>query len=405
MGIVDRIRRICLTPATEWSVIESEVTPQGTIVAGYLLPLAAVSAVAGFIGGSLVGRTLPFIGTYRVPFTSGLVGAVLAIVMTVVFVFVLGAIVNALAPTFGASKDSARAFKVAAYSATPGLAAGVFQVLPSLFVLTALAGLYGLYLLYLGLPRLMRCPPDKAVGYTAAVVVCAIIVGVVLGAAVSAVTGVGSLMGIGGGVPATAQVDPDTPLGRLEQLGRTMEESARRAEEAAGRGDTAGAASEALGGLGALLGGGSRVEPLAADEMRAFVPETFAGLPRRGSSAERTEFGIAISRAEGAFGDGSADVTLEVIDTGGVAGLMGVAAWMNVQSEREDDDGYERTRREGERMVHEKSSRSSDNEFSIVLGQRFVVSAKGRGRDVSQLRAGVENLDLDGLEARSTAGR
>ena len=39
---------------------------------------------------------------------------------------------------------------------------------------------YGIYLLYLGLPVLMKCPPDKAIAYTAVVVICAIVGGFVI---------------------------------------------------------------------------------------------------------------------------------------------------------------------------------------------------------------------------------
>ena len=38
----------------------------------------------------------------------------------------------------------------------------------------------GLYLLYLGLPRLMKNPSEKSAGYTALVVVCALVVGFIL---------------------------------------------------------------------------------------------------------------------------------------------------------------------------------------------------------------------------------
>ena len=39
-----------------------------------------------------------------------------------------------------------------------------------------LGGLYSLYLLYLGLMRVMKSPPDKAVGYAVVVVLVAIVV-------------------------------------------------------------------------------------------------------------------------------------------------------------------------------------------------------------------------------------
>ncbi len=412
MNLVDRAKKICLTPATEWPVISGETIPNATVITSYVVPLAAASAVAGFIGGSIIGRSLPFIGTYRVPFVTGLGAAVFTVIMAVLGVFLVSAIITALAPTFGAQKDSAQAFKVAAYAFTPAWIGGLFQVLPVLGVLALLGGLYGIYLLYLGLPRLMRCPDEKAIGYTAVVVICTVVVGAVVSAVIGTVTGIGIMGGnalgsmTGAGTPSNATADPNSSLGRLEQLGRAMEDSARKAEAAAGRGDTGAAASAAAEGLGALLGGGNRVEPVDVAQLKPFVPETFAGLARRSSEAAKTSFGLTVSRAEGQYGDeGEKRVTLEIVDTGGLGGLMGLAGWMNVQSERESDDGYERTRKEGGRMVHEKASKSGDNEFSVVVGDRFLVNTRGRGVDVNTLKAGVAALNLGALEAmKSTAG-
>ena len=151
------------------------------------MPLAAIGAIAGFIGGSLVGMSLPFLGTYRVPIMTGLAGAVFTFVFAIIGVFILAFIINALAPTFGAQKDSNKAFKVAVYSYTPAWIAGALQILPALGFLGIIAALYGLYLLYLGLPALMKVPQEKAIGYTAVVVVCAIVLSIV-------VTSIGALI-------------------------------------------------------------------------------------------------------------------------------------------------------------------------------------------------------------------
>jgi len=86
---------------------------------------------------------------------------------------------DALAPSFGGRKDFNSGFQVAAYSPTAAWVAGVFALLPILSVLTIL-GLYSLYLLYLGLPMLMRAPPERAIGYIIAVIVCAVIVWVLI---------------------------------------------------------------------------------------------------------------------------------------------------------------------------------------------------------------------------------
>src|SRR5687768_3386141 len=100
MNLVDRAKNICLTPKTEWPVIAGETTPQGTLITGYVIPLAAIGAIAGFIGMSLIGFSTPFTGTVRIPIVTGMVNAVFAVGMAVVTVFVLSLVIDALAPSF-----------------------------------------------------------------------------------------------------------------------------------------------------------------------------------------------------------------------------------------------------------------------------------------------------------------
>jgi hypothetical protein len=50
-------------------------------------------------------------------------------------------------------------------------------------------------------------------------------------------------------------------------------------------------------------------------------------------------------------------------------------------------------------MVHERSSKSGSNEFSVVVGERFLVNTRGRGVDLDTLKSGVAALDLGALEA------
>ncbi len=410
MDIKTRVRNILLTPNTEWTAIAEEPTPTGAVVAGYVMPLAAIGAIAGFIGGSLVGVTLPFLGRYRVPIMTGLAGAVFTFVLAIAGVFILAFIINALAPTFGAQKDSNRAFKVAVYSYTPAWIAGALQILPALAILGIVAALYGLYLLYLGLPALMKCPPDKAAGYTAVVVVCAIVLSIAL-------TSIGGLivapaMGdLGSASPSSAsteqQFDPDTPMGRLEALGRKLEESGARMEEAQKTGDTAAGTAAAFESLGAILGGGRRVEPVSIEQLKPLVPDRFAGLARQSSNAERNGMaGIMIAKAEASYGDGAGhSATLEITDSGGATGLLGLASWSALQGERENEQMSERTGRIGDRLVHQRISKTGgSHEYNIVIGDRFIVAAKGDGIDFEVLRDAVSALDLQKLEAMKGVG-
>jgi hypothetical protein len=56
-------------------------------------------------------------------------------------------------------------------------------------------------------------------------------------------------------------------------------------------------------------------------------------------------------------------------------------------------------------MVHEKTSkRGGTNEFSLVLGERFVVEASGTGVDLKALKAAVTSLNLAKLESMKDVG-
>ncbi len=414
MAIVDRIKNICLKPNAEWPVIAAEATTTKDLIVGYVVPLAAIGPIAAFVGGTVIGRSLPFIGSYHVPMVAGLTLAIFTYIMSIVGIFVLSFIINALAPSFGGEKNSAQALKVAVYSYTPMWVAGVLNLLTALGLLAILAGCYGLYLLYLGLPRLMKAPQEKAVGYTVVVVICAIVLSAIIGVVGATVGGVG-LMGAGAlnGMahphPASepVQFDKDSPMGKLQALGQAMADSNKKMEAAQKSGDPNAQAAAAMQGLGTLLGGGKRVDPIGIDQLKPFIPATFAGLPKTSGNAEKTGMtGLMVSKAEATYSDQAQKrVTLEVSDTGGASGLLGLAGWAGLQGEREDDNGFERTGKENGRLVHEKGSKhGGSNEFTIVLGDRFVVSARGNGVELGELKTAVSGLDLGKLEALKDQG-
>jgi len=415
VDIKTRVRNILLTPNTEWPAIAEEPTDKASVVTGYVIPLAAIGAIAGFIGGSLIGTSLPFLGRYRVPITTGLVGAVFTFVFAIIGVFILAFIINALAPTFGAQKDSNRAFKVAVYSYTPAWIAGALQILPALGVLGIIAALYGLYLLYLGLPALMKAPQEKAIGYTAVVVVCAIVLSIVVTSIGGLIVAPVALAGIGASSSSSAssassaepQFAPDSAMGKLEALGRKLEESGAKMERAQKSGDTAAETAAAFEGLGTLLGGGKRVEPVAIDQLKPLVPEQFAGMARQSSNAERNGMaGITVSKAEATYGDGAGhSASLEITDSGGATGLLGMASWAALQGERENDQMSERTERVGGRLVHQRMSKTGGtHEYNVVIADRFIVSAKANGIEFGALRNAVGALDLQKLEAMKGVG-
>lgn len=181
MNLVDRVKNILLQPKAEWGVIAAESTPTADLYKSYIAPLAAIGPAASIIGMSVVGISMPFMGTIRVPITSSIAHAVTSYVLTLVGVFIIALIIDALAPSFGGEKNQEQALKVAAYAATPSWVAGIVMLVPMLGIIGLLAALYGLYLLYLGLPLLMKAPQEKAIPYTVVVVVVAVVVMMVIG--------------------------------------------------------------------------------------------------------------------------------------------------------------------------------------------------------------------------------
>jgi Yip1 domain len=189
--LVARVRSILVEPRGEWAVIDAEPATIGSIYR-YVLILAAIPAICRAIRWSMVGYfQLTPLGATQFAITS-YIGALIA-------VFALALIIDALAPTFGGQKGQIPALKVAAYSATAAWVSGIFHLIPLLGILALVGALYSLYLLYLGLPVLMKTPPDRSVAYTVVTVIAAIVVFTVIGAIVGRLSGMGAMFsGYGG---------------------------------------------------------------------------------------------------------------------------------------------------------------------------------------------------------------
>lgn len=178
MNLIDRVKNILLTPQKEWHVINSEPGNTANITTTYILPLTLIGTLAAFIGFGFFGVG---IGVFKVAGVGwGIKMALGYAIRSILGVFVLAFIIDALASNFNSEKNFEKSFQVAAYSATAGLVGGIFLLVPALSILAMLASLYGLYLLFLGLPILKKTPADKSVSYFVVVLVVAILVGILL---------------------------------------------------------------------------------------------------------------------------------------------------------------------------------------------------------------------------------
>lgn len=174
MDIFGRVKGILLTPETEWAAIEREPGTPAYLFPNYVVYLAAIPPLAGFIGSSIIG-VAGGAGTIRVPLFGGLLGAVMAYLLTFAIVYAVAIVIDQLAPRFGGQKDFASALKITVYAFTPYWVLGVCQMIAGLRFVGYVAAFFGVYLLWLGLPRLMKVPAHRVVPYVAATAACAVV--------------------------------------------------------------------------------------------------------------------------------------------------------------------------------------------------------------------------------------
>ena len=412
MNLVERAKNILLQPNQEWPVIAAEAGDTKSLFTSYAVPLAAITPVAMWIGHSLIGISIGPLGTYRTPIVAGVGFAALSYVLALLSVFVVGLIIDALAPSFGGEKNSAQAMKCAVYAHTPAWLGGIFHLLPSLSILAVVAALYGLYLLYLGLPLLMKAPKDKAVGYTVVVVICAIVLAIVVGViggivgfGGGAMHGTGMFSGAPGSVVGTTRTDaapaPDSVLGKLDTLSKKMEESSKKMEDANKKGDTVAAMGAAMEGLSTMASGGKKIEPVNADRLKALLPETLEGMQRADVTTEQNSFGpMSVTMASATYQDAGRKVRIGVGDMAAAGGLLALTSMMGAGQMKESDAGYEKIHKVDGRLVIEKlDRRSGASEYGVVLADRFIVNTSSPNLDPPALRALIAKLDLGKLEA------
>jgi hypothetical protein len=378
-GLVDRAKNVLLTPQAEFDRIAAEPADVNKIYMGYVLPLVALAAICSFIGLSLIGASA-FGVSYRVGMVPGLVGAVLQVIAGLAGVFVLAFITNALAPNFGSQQDMGKAHQLAAYGSTAGFLAGVFAIFPPLAILGIL-GLYSLFLIYVGLPRLMKTPEDKRIGYFITIIVVAIVVWIVIGAVVGSVRM--SMGGFGGPGYTFGQSTP-SPSTRAEGQvtlpgGGTVDlgELQRQAE------------AYSQGG-----GGAAAIDP---SRLQSQLPQTMPGGFQLTSASSGSAMGAA--SAEGVYESGDARLRVSIVHMGAMGALAGMAAGANVQQNRQDADGYARTQTIDGRVYNEEVNNSSRSASYGVIGRGIAVTAEGsNGVTLDQARAAVETLGVQRLE-------
>ncbi|GAB3259275.1 hypothetical protein GCM10027347_22740 [Larkinella harenae] len=144
------------------------------------------------------------------------------------------------------------------------------------------------------------------------------------------------------------------------------------------------------------------VETVDFRKLKDMLPADAAGLARREATGEKNGMaGFNISTAKGDYrnDDGTQSVEVNIVDAGGTGALMGLAAWSMIEVDKETENGYEKTTKFGEYKSYEKySNDSKTGEVAVLINNRFIVTAKGTGVDMSTIKSTLEKIDLDQLK-------
>ncbi len=57
MNLIERAKKIITTPKSEWLVIDSETSTPGSLLMGYVLPMAIIASLGAFLKGLLFAGT------------------------------------------------------------------------------------------------------------------------------------------------------------------------------------------------------------------------------------------------------------------------------------------------------------------------------------------------------------
>ena len=186
--IFGRIQEIMINPNGCWEKIKAEGLLTKEIFSRYIVPLALLSAICGFIGQSVIRINLPF-GTYRIPFFSGLIFHIVSLVASLGSFFVSAFILEKLAPKFETQVTQDQALRLIGFAATPSLLAGVLNITPGLLLSLLAVGLsiYSLYLLWAGFQPMTAVPQTRKTAFFASWIVCSFVAFLILFGVVSAV--------------------------------------------------------------------------------------------------------------------------------------------------------------------------------------------------------------------------
>jgi len=171
------IAGILKDPKNEWALIEEENYSAKTVFLTQISILAAIPAIALYIGVTQVGWSVAGQEPVRLASSSALGSAVLFYFAMWGAVAFIAACMHWMKKTYGGEVSLDECLVLTTVTATPLFLSGISFLLPILWLNVAVAGaalVYSVYLLYSGTSKVMKIDEDRAFMFASSVLTVAL---------------------------------------------------------------------------------------------------------------------------------------------------------------------------------------------------------------------------------------
>jgi hypothetical protein len=374
IGVRPRLLPLLARPRETWLAYAAAQPSAKSIFFRYAVPLAAIPAVAKALGLMVFGIQIFGVLVKPAPVMAVAAGF-LVYVAALLSALILAGVIDAFSAVFNGEKGFGRAMMLSVFAHAPGWLGGVFLVLPAMGVLPPLGiltiglTLYGFYLLYLGLQPVMKVKRDNCPVYGGV----ALVVFLGLWGAVSLSTTAFDRVAMVPAPGATLHTkDGDIDVSKLKAAARSIQAQMNSKDPPPPAASTA--------------------------ELESLLPSDLVpGYSRSQVTSNSASVGrLNGSTAQGTYVKDKATIAVSISDVGSLAGL---ATAVTLNTNKSTATGYERSAEIDGRLTVEKYDRpSSSGEYDVLVGNRFLVRAKGQA-PVEVLKSAVHAIDFARLEA------
>lgn len=182
--LVSHIWGLFAHPGEEWELIQKEQAEKPKLYIFYILILAAIPPIAGYIGATQTGWQIGDGAITKLTVESTIPLCIAAYFAIVIGIYVTGVAIDWMRETYtDLSKRELSGLAMATYISMPLLILSLVGVYPVIWlglITLIVASSYSVYLLYKGVPIVFQIPKERGMMFASAILTFALVIAVVL---------------------------------------------------------------------------------------------------------------------------------------------------------------------------------------------------------------------------------